>query len=68
MIETRNQRVSLVGQVIEDLTFEALSQDRFKAELQGLKKVPAYKPGGFFVFSDLQRVEYFLRVCGERAG
>lgn len=66
MIEIVTQRASLVGQVIEDLTYEALSPRRFKAELTNVKKSPQYKQGGFFVFSDLAPENYTLRIFGER--
>ncbi len=64
MNETRVQRASLVGQVIEDLTYGALSPGQFEAQLSGTKAVPQYKAGGFFVFFDIRPGTYDLRLSG----
>ena len=66
MSETVYQTVSLVGQVIEDVSYEALRPHVFEAALVGVKKSPQYKPDGFFVFSDLSPGQYTLRIVGER--
>jgi hypothetical protein len=60
------QRASLIGQVIEDLTYETLSPQRYGAELMGAGKSPQYKNGGYFVFSDLASGDYTLLISGER--
>ena len=64
MMEKIIQRASLIGRVIEDLTFATVHPSRFQAELLGLKKAPEYKPEGFFVFSDLREKNYTLRIFG----
>jgi hypothetical protein len=66
MTETFRHSVSLVGQVVEDLTYVPLSPNQFTATLVGVKKSPQYKQGGFFIFSNLRPGEYTLRVEGER--
>jgi hypothetical protein len=66
MSDTIIQKASLVGQVIEDLTYEALSPPQFQVHLVGIEKSPQYKPGGFFVFSDLPSGNYTLRIVGKR--
>lgn len=66
MSDTIVQTASLVGQVIEDLTYEPLSPSQFQAELVGVARVPQYKPGGFFVFSDLALGTYTLRLVSQR--
>lgn len=66
MSETIVQTASLVGQVIEDLTYEPLGPSQFQAELVGVAQAPQYKPGGFFVFSNLALGAYTLRLAGQR--
>jgi len=63
------QRASLIGHVVEDLTYETLNPQRFEAELielRGVGKSPQYKNGGYFVFSDLMSGKYTLRIFGDR--
>lgn len=48
------------------MSYEALRPRVFEAGLVGVKKSPQYKPGGFFVFSDLYPGQYTLRIVGER--
>jgi hypothetical protein len=64
-METRFQRLSLAGQIVEDLIFEPLRPPRFEAQLVGTTKTPEYKTGGFFVFSDLRPGTYTLRISGK---
>ena len=66
MSETIIQTASLIGHVIEDLTYESLTPSQFQAELVGTTQVPQYKPGGFFVFSDLMPDTYILRLMSQR--
>lgn len=66
MTDTFNHRAALAGQVIEDVTFEALSAERFTAALLGSRREPSYKDGGFFVFADVPPGDYTLRLSGER--
>jgi len=65
MPETVSQTASLIGQVIEDVTYEALRLHQFTAELVGVRTSPQYKHGGFFVFSNLRAGGYVLRILGE---
>lgn len=64
MVERITQRASLIGRVIEDLTYEGVSPQRFAAELAGLEARPEYKEGGFFVFSNLRPGDYTVRLSG----
>lgn len=66
MVEQIVQTASLVGHVIEDQSFESLSQSSFIAELISAQTVPEYKSGGFFVFSNLLAGNYTLRISGEQ--
>jgi hypothetical protein len=59
-------RASLVGQAVEDLSYEPLAPGRFTAELVGTGLRPQYKDGGWFVFSDLPPGGGVLRLSGER--
>ena len=66
MSENFIQNVSLVGQVVEDVTYEPLRQGRFTAELLDMRQSPQYKPDGFFVFADLPSGAYVLRISGQQ--
>ena len=66
MLESISQKVSLVGQVVEDLSYEPLDYQRFTAELKELKRAPQYKGNGYFAFTDLLAGNYTLRIFGER--
>jgi hypothetical protein len=65
MPETVSQTASLIGQVIEDVTYEAMSPRQYHVQLVGVQRPPQYKLGGFFVFSDLRPGTYLLRIAGE---
>jgi hypothetical protein len=65
MPETVSQTASLIGQVIEDVTYGALSPHAFDVQLGGVNRPPQYKDGGFFVFSDVRPGVYRLRIVGE---
>jgi hypothetical protein len=64
--DIRTQQISLVGQVVEDVSFAPLRSREFVAELIGLKRSPLYKEGGFFVFTNLRPGHYTLRIAAER--
>jgi hypothetical protein len=64
MPETVSQTASLIGQVIEDMTYEVLSPGEYHVQMVGVKRPPQYKEGGFFVFSDLRSGVYRLRIVG----
>lgn len=66
MSETIVQRASLIGHVIEDLTYDNVRQTHFQATLVGLAQTPQYKRGGFFVFSDLPPGTYTLCIASQR--
>ncbi len=66
VIERRIQRASLIGHVVQDLTYENIAPARFRAELVGRAVTPQYKDEGFFVFSDLRAGDYTLKITGER--
>jgi hypothetical protein len=65
-IEKIFQRASLVGHVVEDLSFANVNPSRFRAELIGRGDAPQYKDEGFFVFSNLREGGYTLKITGER--
>jgi hypothetical protein len=58
-------KASLIGQVIEDLSYEGLSLRRFTVELKESNAQPRYKEGGFFVFSNIRGGAYLLRITGQ---
>lgn len=66
MTDARARQVSLVGHVIEDVTFNPLDAARYTVELLGARREPFYKAGGFFAFTDVYPGEYTLRITGER--
>ena len=65
MPEIVSQTASLIGQVIEDVTYEAMRPRQYQVQLAGVQQPPQYKPGGFFVFSDLRPGTYRMRIVGE---
>jgi hypothetical protein len=66
MSETIVQKASLIGHVIEDLTYDNVRQTQFQATLVGMAQTPQYKRGGFFVFSDLAPGTYTLCIASQR--
>jgi len=66
IVESTSQRVSLVGQVVEDLSFDPLGGQRFTAALKGLTKQAYYKDNGYFAFTNLAPGDYTLVLSGER--
>ena len=65
MAEIITQTSSLIGQAIEDLTYEPLRLNCFNVEMLGLNKSPQFRLGGFFIFSDLPGGNYILRLNGD---
>jgi len=66
MTESISQKTSLVAQVIEDVSYEPLADQRFQAELVGTGKAPHYKDSGYFAFGDLLPGDYQLRIVADR--
>lgn len=66
MTDARSRKVSLVGQVVEDVTYEGLEPARYAVELVGSNREPQYKTGGFFAFTGVRDGDYTLRISGER--
>lgn len=59
------KKTALVGQVIEDLSYEELGPQQFIVELKNSNAQPQYKEGGFFVFSNIRGGTYTLRITGQ---
>ncbi|HKS28216.1 MAG TPA: hypothetical protein VJS44_10370 [Pyrinomonadaceae bacterium] len=67
MVDQIVQAVSLLGHVIEDQSFDSLSQSNFIAEIFGPKtRLAQHRQGGFFVFTDLLAGDYTVRISGEQ--
>lgn len=60
------QKAALIGHIVEDLAYENIDPARFHAELVGRAETPVYKREGFFVFSNLARGQYILKITGQR--
>jgi hypothetical protein len=60
------QKAALIGHIVEDLAYENIDPARFQAELVGRAETPVYKREGFFVFSNLARGQYILKITGQR--
>jgi hypothetical protein len=52
--------------MVEDLVYENIDPARFQAQLVGRADAPVYKREGFFVFSNLARGQYTLKITGQR--
>lgn len=66
MAEQIAKKASLMGQVIEDLSYAGVDPQRLRAELVGFAHPAFYKEGGFFAFNEVPPGQYRLRVYGER--
>jgi hypothetical protein len=66
MAEQIAKKASLMGQVIEDLSYEGVEPQRLRVELVGVARPPFYKEGGFFAFNELPPGQYRILVSGER--
>jgi len=66
MTERRVERVSLVGQVVADLSYDIVEAPAFAAEIPDLPASPIYKAGGFFVFTELPAATHTVTVSGDR--
>ncbi|MGP8330465.1 MAG: hypothetical protein ACT6FF_09150 [Methanosarcinaceae archaeon] len=77
MIEKIIQKLSIAGQVIEDVTFQVIEPNRFNVQIhtghqeninpapRPVNKFAQYKEGGFFVYSNLLPADYTLRIMGK---
>lgn len=66
MAEQITHKASLMGQVIEDLSYDGVDPQRLRVELVGVDKPAWYKEGGFFAFNQLAPGPYRVRISGER--
>lgn len=66
MAEQIAKKASLMGQVIEDLSYDGVDPQRLRVELVGVERSAWYKDGGFFCFNEVPAGRYRVRVSGER--
>jgi hypothetical protein len=66
MAEQIAKKASLMGQVIEDLSYDGLDPQRLRVEIVGVAKSAWYKEGGFFAFNEVPPGQYRVLVSGER--
>lgn len=66
MAEQVAKKASLMGQVIEDLSYDGVDPQRLRVELVGVAKPAWYKEGGFFAFNEVPPGQYRVLVSGER--
>ena len=66
MAEQLTHKASLMGQVIEDLSYEGVDPQRLRVELVGVARSALYKEGGFFAFNQLPPGQYRVLISGER--
>ena len=66
MAEQIAKKASLMGQVIEDLSYEGVDPQRLRVELVGAGRSAWYKEGGFFCFNEVPAGQYRVLVSGER--
>lgn len=66
MAEQIAKKASLMGQVIEDLSYQGVDPQRLRVEIVGVNKSAWYKEGGFFCFNEVPAGKYRVLVSGER--
>lgn len=66
MAEQISKKASLLGQVIEDLSYDGLDPQVLRVELVGVSRPAWYKEGGFFAFNELPPGPYRVLISGER--
>jgi hypothetical protein len=66
MAEQIAKKASLVGQVIEDLSYNGVDPQRLRVELAGFARPAFYKEGGFFAFNEVPPGPYRVLISGER--
>ena len=66
MAEQIAKKASLMGQVIEDLSYQGVDPQRLSVELVGVERRAWYKEGGFYCFNEVPPGRYRVRISGER--
>lgn len=66
MAEQIAKKASLMGQVIEDLSYDGVDPQRLRVELVGIDRPAWYKEGGFFAFNEVPPGQYRVLISGER--
>jgi hypothetical protein len=66
MAEQIAKKASLMGQVIEDLSYAGVDPQRLRVELVGVDRPAWYKEGGFFAFNEVPPGRYRVLISGER--
>ncbi|HEX8146403.1 MAG TPA: hypothetical protein VF591_04290 [Pyrinomonadaceae bacterium] len=66
MAEQIAKKSSLMGQVIEDLSYAGVDPQRLRVEIVGLDRPAWYKEGGFFAFNEVPPGQYRVLISGER--
>lgn len=66
MAEQIAKKASLMGQVIEDLSYEGVDPQRLRVEVVGVANSAWYKEGGFFAFNEIPPGRYRVLISGER--
>jgi len=66
MAEQIAKKASLMGQVIEDLSYDGVDPQRLRVELVGVAKSAWYKEGGFFCINEVPPGQYRVLISGER--
>ncbi|HEX7317654.1 MAG TPA: hypothetical protein VF297_27375 [Pyrinomonadaceae bacterium] len=66
MAEQIAKKASLMGQVIEDLSYEGVDPQRLRVEIVGVERPAWYKEGGFFCFNEIPPGQYRVLISGER--
>jgi hypothetical protein len=66
MAEQIAKKASLMGQVIEDLSYDGVDPQSLRVEIVGVAKRAWYKEGGYFCFNEVPPGRYRVRVSGER--
>src|ERR1044071_5791552 len=66
MAEQIAKKASLMGQVIEDLSYQGVDPQRLSVELVGVERRAWYKEGGFYCFNEVPPGRYRPPSPGER--
>jgi hypothetical protein len=66
MAEQIAKKASLMGQVIEDLSYDGVDPQRLRVEIAGVDRQAWYKEGGYFCFNEIPPGQYRVHISGER--